>query len=275
MRKTCLFLTLLTLLMLSVPAFAADQWDKDSPAGTTQVADIDTNIGIQNEALDRLLIGYRRGLGINYSTAAAVNVLAGELAIPNSGETIVRLRRTTSTTSVGWADIDTGAEASATTYYIYATADTDITGMVFKISASSSAPSGATYYRQIGSFYNNSSSSIENVVSYRPENGVDYRDVVKGWGIITVSGTAAILDQYNISGIVDDGTGQITVTWDTDFAGTSYPAVCTNGSTTTSAGGFCYIVSRAAGSCRIEMVSEAGAVFDPPSVSIIAGGDRT
>lgn len=273
--KKILSVFFLSLFVLQVPAEPASQWTVGDPQGTEANGTIDNLIRINQEALDRLLNGYRRGLGINYVSANALSVLAGEIAIPNAAVSIVRFRETTAATSVTWDDIDTGAEESSKTYYIYLTADTDITGVVEKISLSSTSPSGSTYYVKIGEFYNNSSGNIERLISYRPDNGTDYQDVVKGWAIITVSGTVAILDSYNVSSVVDDAAGQTTVVWDTDFGGTSYSAVSTNGSTTSSAGGFSYVVNRAAASCRVESVNEAGVLFDPPSVSIIAIGDRT
>ena len=70
------------------------------------------------------------------------------------------MRQNTTATTVTWADIDTGAEAASTTYYVYAVADADATTATFMISANSSTPTGATYYKRIGSFYNDSSSNI-------------------------------------------------------------------------------------------------------------------
>lgn len=143
--------------------YSADQWLKSEPQGTQNMSDIDTLLQVNNEAVDRLLFDYRRNLTVIPDTINQVKALEGSIAIPNASGSIVRWRRTTSTTTITWSDIDTGAEASSTQYYVYATADTDITGMVFKISASSSAPSGATYYRKVGYFYNDSSGNIVNV----------------------------------------------------------------------------------------------------------------
>nr|NQU92748.1 hypothetical protein [Bacteroidota bacterium] len=52
-----------------------------------------------------------------------------------------------------WADLDTGSESTGT-YYLYGNCDADATTFTVKISASSSAPTGATYYKQLGSFSN-------------------------------------------------------------------------------------------------------------------------
>ena len=76
------------------------------------------------------------------------------------------MRQNTANTTVTWADIDTGAEAASTTYYVYAVADADATTATFMVSANSSTPTGATYYKKIGSFYNDSSSNIDRTKVY-------------------------------------------------------------------------------------------------------------
>ncbi len=211
---------LLLMISFSVPAFSADQWDESRPAGSSNAADIDTTLQTNNEAIDRLLINFKRGLGVNYSTASALSALPGEIAIPNSGGTTIKWRRVTTATSIGWSDIDTGVEANSTSYNVFVTADTDITGVVFKISTSA-APSGSTYYRKIATFYNNSSGNIENVISLREDDGTDYQDIVKGW--LNYNGvTNTINDSYNVSSVTDNGTGDYTVNWTTSFSSADY-----------------------------------------------------
>lgn len=277
MKKFLFKLTALSLLLAGMvsPAYAADQWSESSPAGTSQMADADANIIINNEALDRLNRYAKFGLGVNYSTPTALSILTGSIAIPNAAATTIRWRSLTTATTAGWSDLDTGVEENSTQYYLYVTADTDIEGIVFKISKSA-APSGSTYYRAIASFYNNSSGNIENVVSYRTEQGTDYRDLVKGWIHFNGSGTVAISDQYNVSSITDNATGDYTVTWDTDFASASYVMA-----------GMAYLVNEqmfvishsstatAAGSKRIRTVDADGTNKDATEVMLLAVGDRT
>lgn len=157
------FASFLALALFAGPVSAADQWTKGDPQGTELNGTIDNIIRINNEAQDRLDISYKQGLVVDYATAATLTVRIGEIAIPNAAGSVVRYRRTTGATTITWSDIDTGAEANSTQYYVYATADTDITGMVFKISTSSSAPTGMTYYRKIGYFYNDASGNIVSV----------------------------------------------------------------------------------------------------------------
>ena len=272
-----IFVLFFALILFQTQAYCVDEWAKSDPAGTRNAADIDSYVTVNNSALDRLLIGYKRGMGLNYSTAATLSVLTGEIAIPNSGGSVVRFRRLTSNLSVGWADIDTGVEASATTYYVYLIADTDATAPTAKISASSSAPSGITYYIKIGQFYNDGSSNITDVVSYRPDYGTDYPDVLEGWINFDAS-TATINDQYNVSSISDNGTGDFTINWATSFSNANY-SVVTSGKETGST--FATIVSLdetsplTTSSARIQCRDDARTPVDPTIVCVVASGDRT
>lgn len=125
--------------------------------------DIDTNLTnyVINPS-DRLLSNYRNGMALAYSSASALTVSAGEVMVSNSAGTIRLMMNNTSSASVSFSDLDTGSEASSTTYYVYAVAATTASETAtFKISASGTAPSGVTYYKKLGSFYNDSSSNID------------------------------------------------------------------------------------------------------------------
>lgn len=177
-----LWFTLVFLIGVS-PVYAESQWTKGEPAGTEAAGTIDDLIRVNNDAIDRLAYNYRRNLTTVPATVNTLSVLEGEVAIPNAAGSIVRWRRNTSTTTLTWADIDTGAEANSTQYYIYALADTDATTCTFKVSTNATSPSGATYYRKIGYFYNDSSG---NIVSVGNIKGGDVSN------IISVTGTSDI-----------------------------------------------------------------------------------
>ena|SRR3990167_3033630 len=271
-------LNLAVLSLLITPAFAADQWDKSDPAGTENMSDIDTIIQANNESLDRLLINYRRNMGIIPSSSSQIQALAGEVAMSNAAGSIVRWRRTTSTTTITWSDIDTGSEAASTTYYIYATGDTDITGVVYKISTSSTSPSGSTYYRKLASFFNDSSSNITNVSNISNDDGVIYLDGIKGWVNFTGTGTVTINDSYNVSSISDNGTGDYTINWTTAFATANYSVVGTIYDASMS-GGTGWVCGTAATplattSARINTKNTPGSLADAATVCVIAIGDR-
>jgi hypothetical protein len=148
------------VLLMAGNVFAADEWLKTRPASTDQKIDWPTASQANNTALDRLLANYREGMQITYSSATAVTVGTGSITCSDSTGATKKLRQNTSTTSVGWADIDAGAEASSTTYYIYANCDADAETATFDVSLSSTAPTGTTYYKRLGSFYNNADGNI-------------------------------------------------------------------------------------------------------------------
>ena len=158
-------LAILLILFLVSPVFAADEWAKAKPAGSNNASTIDDLVGVNNEAIDRLVANYRQGSTLLYASAATLTVEPGSIVCSNSAGTVRHFRTKASNTTVTWADIDTGSEAISTTYYVYDIADADSTEYACKISASATSPTGVTYYKKIGSFYNNASGNIEQVVN--------------------------------------------------------------------------------------------------------------
>ncbi|KKM84143.1 hypothetical protein LCGC14_1302180 [marine sediment metagenome] len=59
---------------------------------------------------------------------------------------------------------------------------------------------------------------------YVDDNDTDVQAIAKGWIKLNGTGTISIRDSFNVSGIVDNGNGAYTVTWDTDFANANYSA---------------------------------------------------
>lgn len=161
-----ILLSLVLIFGLCSVVSAADQFDKTLPADDTLIPAFPAFQRTNNEAQDRVFQDYQEGADVFWSSTTEVIVSAGSVVSSNSGGTVRRYRTNTSTTTVGWGNIDTGAEASSTTYYVYAVADTDATTFTIEISTSSSAPTGATYYKKLGSFFNNSSSNIDDYKVY-------------------------------------------------------------------------------------------------------------
>lgn len=166
MKKICSLFVSLLVFGLSFNAYATTQWrngtGENSILGTENVSDIDS-VSYNNiiKPLDSVLADFRQNAQIVYASASTLTVNAGSLLCSNSDGSIRLMARNTSTTAVAWTNIDTGAEATATTYYVYAvmSAASDTT-FTCKISTSSTAPAGSTYYRRLGSFYNDASGNI-------------------------------------------------------------------------------------------------------------------
>lgn len=124
-----------------------------------------------SESLTNLLYNYRKGCAVEYKGAADLYVRAGEVMITDASGNR-RLRRNASDTTVTWSDIDTGSEANSTQYYVYALADSAATTFTVQVSTSASAPSGATFYKQIGTFYNDASGNIRDVGNLPKTSGL-------------------------------------------------------------------------------------------------------
>lgn len=147
----------------------SNQWQEgtgeNTILGTISPSDIDKdsyeNMG---DPLDRVLSKYQQGCRIVYASASTITVESGEAVMSNSGGTIRLFQQNTSDTTVSWSDIDTGSEASGTRYYVWLFQET-VTTATFDVcvSLSSAAPSGKTYYRLIGNFYNDSSGNITDI----------------------------------------------------------------------------------------------------------------
>jgi hypothetical protein len=103
---------------------------------------------------------------------------------------------------------------------------------------------------------------------------------IKGWVSFNGTGTIAIGDSYNVSGIVDNGAGNYTITWDTDFATANYALAgmvkqTANGGEANFAGVVIKSVTGAkvAGSVNI-LTNTSGGAGDYADVNVIALGDQ-
>jgi hypothetical protein len=98
--------------------------------------------------------------------------------------------------------------------------------------------------------------------------------VAKGWCLFTSVTTTAITASYNVASLTDNGTGDTTITWDTDFSSANYCVV-----TSTIIGATTYVVAelnsaKAAGSTRIQNVQIGVALVDAANQSVAAFGDQ-
>ena len=179
-------------------ALATDQWRGDSGTdntilGSESVSDIDA-ASYQNVVvpLDRMLAKFRQGAQIRYNSASSLTVESGQVMCENSDGSGHQMRSNTSSTTVAWTELDTGSEAASTTYYLYAVCDADAATFTVKISTSSTAPASTTMYRRLGSFVNDSSSNITDILN----DGVSVE-----WGG-RVSRTAGTVYQASTDGFV-------------------------------------------------------------------------
>lgn len=153
----------------------ANEWREGTGAdvylGNTSQNTIDTQlVNYIQDPLDRLLANYRQGCAVSLGTVATVIVAPGEVTCYNTGASVKKMRQNTGSTTVTMpTDLDTGTEINGVTYYIYAVADADADTFTCKLSLSNTTPTGVTYYRRLGSVYNDSTGNFT-IVS----NDIDY-----------------------------------------------------------------------------------------------------
>ena len=96
--------------------------------------------------------------------------------------------------------------------------------------------------------------------------------VAKGWLKFNGSGTIAIDVSYNVTSIADNGVGEYTVTWATDFSGTEYSVVGLGNPVLA----FGFPENQLAGSVFVENVSITGGGInvDGADIAIAAFGDH-
>jgi len=151
----------LSLMLLFLPTVVlAGQWTKAVPLTTDDWVDFPTDNQANNDALERVLSDLNT-VRLTYGSASTIVASAGSTVISNAAGTIRLMMNQTSASNITFSNIDTGSEASSTTYYVYCgTSTASDESCTYYISTSSSAPTGVTYYKRLGSFYNNSSSNI-------------------------------------------------------------------------------------------------------------------
>lgn len=182
--------------------------------------------------------------------------------------------------STGTSGLDTGAIAASTRYFVYAAADEDgAEDMSFSISASPTAPTGVTNYRKIAQIQTDASSSYvsRDMLTYHTVSTIE---MIGGWVKFDGSTTPLQLaDAFNVSSLTDNGTGDHTATWDTDFETPNYSfsgAAHGTGGAATRTFGINGGTSnpQLAGSLRFNTFNSAGSDTDSPIVAVMAIGKK-
>ena len=165
---------IISFLFAGVNSYALDSWKSDNNTdviqGTSSPSDIDTLLATYStNPLSNLLTHHIYGATLTWTSASLITVSTGEVTCSNAGDTIHRMRKNTATTTVNFAvvgvgGIDSGshagAEQASTWYSIYAVADAAATTFTAIATEQGTAPSDVTYYRYIGSVYNDAGKNI-------------------------------------------------------------------------------------------------------------------
>ncbi|MBI5233522.1 MAG: hypothetical protein HY880_04135 [Deltaproteobacteria bacterium] len=97
--------------------------------------------------------------------------------------------------------------------------------------------------------------------------------LAKGWVNFNGTGTVAIRDSYNVSSITDNGTGDYTINWSTNFANADYAVsidAMYSGATVVSAA---KIYSQTVSAIRFG-VQDLSYMYDVANIYAIAFGDQ-
>ena len=93
---------------------------------------------------------------------------------------------------------------------------------------------------------------------------------LKGWGRADSAG--AVVVSYNLASVTDNGTGDITWTWATDFSGANYAAICGFVAPTTVR--ISCVDTTAAGTTRCVIYTTAQVASDVTNHTIMVAGDQ-
>jgi hypothetical protein len=165
MRKILFFI--IGMILLVGNANATVGWNKSIPATSENPQAISPDVIENNTAVDLMLQNYRDGgVYVKLISTSEIDIGPGGVMLSNSGGSVRLMVANSSLTAMSSANIDTGSISPSSTYYIYAYASST-TATTFSIiySASSSSPTGITYYQQIGKFTTNGSSNFASASS--------------------------------------------------------------------------------------------------------------
>ena len=107
------------------------------------------------------------------------------------------------------------------------------------------------------------------------QHGLFQENVIKGW--VNFSGaTATINDSFNVTSVSRTAAGDYTITWDRDFANSSYACI---GTAVMSGASNCFVSinatgALAVGTVRINVTDHANSQIDVNPICVVAIGDQ-
>ena len=106
--------------------------------------------------------------------------------------------------------------------------------------------------------------------------GISDDFVISGWCFFDGTACApSCADQNNVSSITDNGTGDYSINWNTDFASANYVSTCFVSQAGSGLLESCAGTAQAAGSVTfIVRREDSGAAYDPARVSVMAIGNQ-
>ena len=149
-------------MVMANTSWATVGWQKLIPALSENPQAISPDVIENNTALDLMLQNYRDGgVYVKLISTSEIDIGPGGVMLSNSGGSTRLMVANASLTAMSSTNIDTGSISPSSTYYIYAYASST-TATTFSViySASSTSPTGITYYAKLGSFTTDGSSNF-------------------------------------------------------------------------------------------------------------------
>ena len=215
--KKIIYLILFSLFLNVNLAHATVGWSKNIPATSENPQAISPDVIENNTALDLMLQNYRDGgVYVKLISTSEIDIGPGGVMLSNSGGSTRLMVANASLTAMSSTNIDTGSISPSSTYYIYAYASST-TATTFSViySASSTSPTGITYYAKLGSFTTDGSSNFVSITSsVNPQVGLG------SWVSVSVNtiyqaSTDGFLYGYNG---VSSGTSNVSILTDSSFS---------------------------------------------------------
>ncbi len=172
--------------------------------------------------------------------------------------------------------IDTPSIVSDTTYFVYAAADEpNSKNLSVVYSTSAVNPSGTTNYRLIGRIGTDSGIKFASANTVYTAHAYTDREVIETSANFNGQGNIRMNDSSNISALIDNGTGDYSLTIDSDYNSAKYTCVAscvrTLGTPTLPQIAGCY--TRTVGSVSVTCEDENGSATDPESFDMAIIGD--
>lgn len=209
----------LILSLISFPAFGA--WDKNKPAGSDLISDIDTLVIANNTALELTASGLQGWLNLKVvrTSATVVTVTADQLYLKASATIAMRATSVSEAidiTASGASGLDTGAEGNKWYYiYIIAKADGTVNGLLSASATSPTLPAGYIYYALVSAVHNTAGDFVDFI-----QSGKDYAytggltiasgNVGTAWVSIDLTEFVPSSISTNCYGSIGEGSSAIT-----------------------------------------------------------------
>ena len=99
----------------------------------------------------------------------------------------------------------------------------------------------------------------------------------KAWVNFNGTGTVAIRNNYNVSTVTDNGTGDYTINFTNAFANANYAVTGSSGGQGNTTNGAVYqfdqSTAKTTSACRVAIIATSGSLVDTPQIAIAFFGD--